>query len=76
MFNEYTTIQQMQAYLWDFYKQIHNRRPRHWTDAQWNSREFLQQQCDALIAIEDQEEEEEKQIEEEKQEETWWEDNE
>jgi hypothetical protein len=49
MFNEYTTIEQMQAFLWEFYKSVHNRRPRHWTQSEWNSREFLQQQYDNLV---------------------------
>jgi hypothetical protein len=52
MFNEYTTLEQMQAFLWNFYKSVHNRRPRHWTESEWNSREFLQQQFDNLVELE------------------------
>ena len=48
MFNHYTTIQQMQSTLWDFYKDVHGMRPRHWTEQEWNSRQFLQEQYDNL----------------------------
>jgi len=48
MFNEHTTIQQMQSTIWDFYKDVHGMRPRHFTEQEWNSREFLQNQYDGL----------------------------
>ena len=53
MFNEYTTIQQMQTEIWEFYKDVHGMRPRHFTEQEWNSREFLQKQFDNLLKIVD-----------------------
>ena len=53
MFNEHTTLKQMQDTLWDFYKDVHGMRPRHFTQAEWDSREFLQEQFDALARIVD-----------------------
>jgi hypothetical protein len=38
----------LQWELWDFYKDVHGIRPRHWTLEEWDSREFLQQQYDSL----------------------------
>jgi hypothetical protein len=51
MFTEYTTIDQMQSTLWDFYKDVHGMRPRHFTQQEWNSREFLQKEFDNLSKI-------------------------
>jgi hypothetical protein len=51
MFNEYTTIDQMQSTIWDFYKDVHGFRPRHFTQQEWDSREFLQKQFDILSKI-------------------------
>ena len=53
MFNEHTTIQQMQTEIWQFYKDVHGMRPRHFTEKEWNSREFLQKQFDNLLKIVD-----------------------
>ena len=35
------TLEELQTDLWDFYKDIHGVRPRHWTTEQWNNVEFL-----------------------------------
>jgi hypothetical protein len=51
MFNEHTTLKQMQETLWDFYKDVHGMRPRHFTQQEWDSREFLQKEFDALGKI-------------------------
>jgi len=51
MFNEFTTIQQMQSTIWDFYKDVHGMRPRYFTEQEWNSREFLQKEFDNLCGI-------------------------
>ena len=53
MFTEYTTIDQMQSTIWDFYKDVHGFRPRHFTDQEWTSREFLQKEFDNLSKIVD-----------------------
>ena len=34
----------LQSELWDFYKDVHGMRPRHWTQENWDSMEFLQEQ--------------------------------
>jgi hypothetical protein len=39
----------LQTEMWDFYKDVHGIRPRHWTQEQWDSMEFLQAQREALI---------------------------
>lgn len=39
----------LQTEMWDFYKDVHGIRPRHWTKEQWDSMEFLQAQREALI---------------------------
>ena len=39
----------LQTEMWDFYKDVHGFRPRHWTKEQWDSMEFLQAQREALI---------------------------
>jgi hypothetical protein len=51
MFTEHTTLDQMQATLWDFYKDVHGYRPRHWTQQEWDSRDFLQKEFDSLSKI-------------------------
>ena len=42
----------LQSELWDFYKDVHGIRPRHWTQQEWDSMEFLQDQrqklCDTI----------------------------
>jgi hypothetical protein len=53
MFTEFTTIAQMQSTIWDFYKDVHGMRPRHFTQSEWDSREFLQKQFDNLTKIVD-----------------------
>ncbi len=53
MFTENTTIEQMQATIWDFYKDVHGFRPRHFTQQEWDSREFLQKEFDNLCKIVD-----------------------
>ena len=51
MVNEFTTLSQLQIELWDFYKDVHGMRPRHWTQQEWDSREFLLTQRDVLCKI-------------------------
>ena len=42
----------LQSELWDVYKDVHGIRPRHWSEAEWGSMEFLQAQrknlCDTI----------------------------
>jgi hypothetical protein len=42
----------LQSEMWDFYKDVHGIRPRHWTKENWDSMEFLQEQrillCDII----------------------------
>jgi hypothetical protein len=52
MFDE-MTLEKLQSELWDFYKDVHGVRPRHWTESEWASREFLIAQYNDLIAIVD-----------------------
>ena len=42
-------LNDLQTELWDFYKDVHGIRPRHWTQQEWDSMEFLQDQRQALI---------------------------
>lgn len=42
-------IGRLQTELWDFYKDVHGMRPRHWTEAQWNDIYFLQDQRKNLV---------------------------
>jgi hypothetical protein len=42
-------LNDLQTELWDFYKDVHGVRPRHWTQSEWDSMEFLQAQRQALI---------------------------
>jgi hypothetical protein len=53
MFTEHTTLEQMQLTIWDFYKDVHGMRPRHFTQQEWDSREFLQKEFDNLCKIVD-----------------------
>jgi hypothetical protein len=53
MFNEFTTLEQMQSTIWDFYKDVHGMRPRHFTQQEWDSREFLQKEYDSLCKFVD-----------------------
>lgn len=45
-------LRDLQTEMWDFYKDVHGIRPRHWTQEQWDSMEFLQDQrqklCDTI----------------------------
>jgi len=34
----------LQSEMWDFFKDVHGFRPRHWNQEQWDSMEFLQEQ--------------------------------
>jgi len=45
------TLKELQTELWDYYKDVHGVRPRHWTDDQWNSILFLKDQCAILDDI-------------------------
>lgn len=42
-------LNDLQTELWDFYKDVHGFRPRHWTEAEWASVEFLQAQRAGLF---------------------------
>ena len=53
MFNQFTTLQQMQTTIWDFYKDVHGMRPRHFTQQEWDSREFLENELNSLTRIVD-----------------------
>jgi hypothetical protein len=37
-------INSLQTELWDFYKDVHGYRPRHWTQAEWDDLDFLHEQ--------------------------------
>jgi hypothetical protein len=41
-------LRDLQSELWDFYKDVHGIRPRHWTQQEFNSMEFLQDQRQKL----------------------------
>ena len=43
----------LQSEMWDFYKDVHGIRPRHWTQENWDSMEFLQEQRILLCDIVD-----------------------
>lgn len=45
-----TDIKELQDVVWDYYKDVYGFRPRHWSAADWNSREFLEAQFDSLVA--------------------------
>ena len=38
------TLKSLQTELWDYYKDVHGVRPRHWTEEQWNDIDFLIEQ--------------------------------
>ena len=44
-------LNDLQTELWDFYKDVHGIRPRHWTQQEWDSMEFLQAQREGLIKV-------------------------
>jgi hypothetical protein len=44
-------LESLQSEIWDFYKDVHNMRPRHWTQEEWNDREFLEKQYQGLVNI-------------------------
>jgi len=44
-------LESLQSEIWDFYKDVHGMRPRHWTQEQWDSREFLEKQYQGLVNI-------------------------
>ena len=46
--NELTSVEELQSYYSDFYKDVHGFRPRSSTDEQWNSEEWLQGEIDGL----------------------------
>jgi hypothetical protein len=45
-------LRDLQTEMWDFFKDVHGYRPRHWTQQEWDSMEFLQDQrqklCDTI----------------------------
>ena len=45
------TLEELQTDLWDFYKDIHGVRPRHWTPEQWGDIQFLNNQYAILDDI-------------------------
>ena len=45
------TLEELQNELWDYYKDVHGVRPRHWTGDQWDSIDFLNDQCAILNSI-------------------------
>jgi len=45
------TLEELQNILWDYYKDVHGVRPRHWTGDQWDSILFLKDQCATLDDI-------------------------
>lgn len=45
------TLEELQNELWDYYKDVHGVRPRHWTGDQWDSILFLKDQCAILDDI-------------------------
>lgn len=45
------TLEELQTELWDYYKDVHGVRPRHWTTDQWNSILFLKDQYAMLDDI-------------------------
>lgn len=46
-----TYLDNLQTELWDMYKDVNDRRPRHWTVDQWDSIEFLETQRELLLNI-------------------------
>ena len=42
-------LNDLQTELWDFYKDVHGIRPRHWTKSEWDSLEFLQAERESLF---------------------------
>ena len=48
--NELTSVEELQSYYSDFYKDVMGFRPRSSTDDQWNSEEWLQGEIDGLHA--------------------------
>jgi hypothetical protein len=44
-------LKRIQSDVWDFYKDVHNVRPRHWTQEQWNDENFLRLQMKQLSDI-------------------------
>ena len=45
------TLEELQTELWDYYKDVHGVRPRHWTPDQWNDIQFLKDQRTILDDI-------------------------
>ena len=41
-------LKDLQSEIWDFYKDVHGIRPRHFTRENWDSFEFLQEQRQKL----------------------------
>jgi hypothetical protein len=48
-------LKELQSEIWDFYKDVHGIRPRHFTQENWDSIEFLQEQrqklCNAVVSM-------------------------
>jgi hypothetical protein len=44
-------LNDLQTELWDFYRDVHGIRPRHWTTDEWASMEFLQAERAALFKV-------------------------
>jgi hypothetical protein len=44
-------LERLQADVWDFYKDVHNMRPRQWSQEQWNDENFLRLQMKQLSDI-------------------------
>ena len=44
-------LRNLQSEIWDFYKDVHGIRPRHFTQENWDSFEFLQEQRQKLCNI-------------------------
>jgi len=45
------TLEELRNELWDYYKDVHGVRPRHWTTEQWNDIQFLKDQRTILDDI-------------------------
>jgi len=49
--SEHDDLKDLQTELWDFYKDVHGFRPRHWSREEWNDIDFLHKQQQNLINI-------------------------
>jgi hypothetical protein len=48
--SEHDDLKDLQTELWDFYKDVHGFRPRHWSREEWNDIDFLHKQQQNLIS--------------------------